>query len=130
MEKKSPLVGKLLLKLSQETCARKSAFSEHMETHVFRAVWGMNAEREASPRGDLRAALESGGSVWSARRSDSPAAEAGAAPGGSAASLPLRRAVQHPAQGALPGQGSPGRLALPRRAWPALEGAELWPPVR
>jgi len=61
--------------------------------------------------------------VWSGRKSDSPTAKAGAALGVSAASLPLRRAVRAPGSGSPPGQGSPG-------ARPALEGAELWPPVR
>lgn len=71
---------------------KKSAFSKHLKTYVFpRSLgeWTRSGRRPACR--DPRAALESPGLVWFGRKSDSPTAEAGAALGGSAVSLPLRR---------------------------------------
>lgn len=131
VEKKRVTFGEITLKIKLRNLCKESAFSNHLETHVFPRSLGNERGR--------------GGGQPAVTCAQPWTCPARCGPGGKATPPLRRRALLsvalprpcpcagqggHPAQGDLPGQGSPGGPALPRRAWPALEGAELWPPVR
>lgn len=125
---KGPLWGNYVEKL--RNLCKERASSEHLETTRLPRQSGKRTGTRRPARRDLRAAPEPPGWRRSGRKSDSPRCE-----GGRCSPRPRRVPAPAPgragagAPGALPGPGSPGRLALVRRARPALEGAELWPPV-
>lgn len=89
----------------------------------FPSPWEKTRDREGQPAGVAGLGL-----FWEQKQPPPPPQPTRGALGGSAASL--SQAVRALGSGSPSRNRSSGFLALGRRAWPALEGAELWPRVR